>query len=161
VLLDEEPLYRKEAAIGDVEVGFAHAYLTWLAVFKQGKLLDVYDAHGKVLERDGALHVLSASEWYNEDTNTPGAGWNALVVHADGTVQEAALSVDPQAVPTYWMQVSTFHDKAYTALGVRGVSPWPAGQEQGYEVTWRWDKAEKLYTPKVRKIPKPPAPKRR
>ena len=157
VQLDEGRLYTKAASLGDLEVGFVSAYADWLAVWKQGKLVEMLaaSASGKVIPRDGGLHILASSEWYNEDSATPGAQWTAMVVGADGAVREDVLQVD-NTVPTRWTQVSTFHDKGYASFGLRGASHWPDGaKEQGYEVTWRWSKGDKRYKPSVRRVPVP------
>lgn len=163
VQLDEGRLYTKAASLGDIEVGFVSAYAEWLAVFRQGKLVEMLaaSASGKVIPRDGGLHILASSEWYNEDSATPGARWTALVVGADGAVREDVLQVD-NTVPTRWTQVSTFHDKGYASFGLRGASHWPDGaKEQGYEVTWRWSKGDKRYKPAVRRVPVPQRARKR
>lgn len=108
-------LYEKKATLGDVEVGQVHAFDESLAIFKQGKLLQVvsarpgdasWGAEGDacttsarsswrgVIERDGQLHAILQ---YSEDYATlscgiagghPG-GWAVLVIGPDGSHREA------------------------------------------------------------------------
>ncbi len=162
VVLSDEALYQKEIARGDVEIGIARAYGRWLAVSKQGKVLELVAMSGAkrgVIERDGEIHVMTYAQGTAEDTGMEDARWSAIAVAADGSVREDVVMGEGVSFP--WATVSDFADKRFDSFGLRGATPWMSetGQPVGKEITWRWDRKGKVYVGKVRSVPLPASPK--
>ncbi len=150
----EATLYTKKAALGDVEVGYVSAYSEWIAILVKGKLVDLVDLPGRLMgitQRDGAIHVLSYSQ-YDSEVGSVTATWSALVISPDGRHDEDA--VQHESGMFNWTDTEEFHAKDFASFGMRGWTAFtPSGTAEGVEMTWRWNKALKAYVLRRQRIP--------
>jgi hypothetical protein len=150
----EATLYTKKAALGDVEVGYVSAYGEWIAILVKGKLVDLVDLPGRLMGivlRDGAIHVLSYSQ-YDSEVGSVTATWSAFVISPDGSHDEGA--VQQESGMFNWTDTEEFHDEAFASFGMRGWTAFtPSGKAEGVEMTWRWNKALKAYVLRRRSVP--------
>lgn len=187
VVLREGALFEKAATLGDVEVGYVHAFHEDLAIFKGGKLLSLVEPRpmctsgiGRedtcgcdweaswegVVTRDGAIHVFlrypggGATLGCGVAGSHPG-GWSVLVIAPDGTHREA--DEDERAPPP---DVAFCHEGTRSASEARDTFTWRgecllrgSDKRVDVEMSKRWDGAKKKYVATWRRAPAAPKKK--
>lgn len=181
VELRDEALYRKEASLGDVEVGRVSAYVGFTAVLRKGKLVSLIpderderpdQARNRelrgVVVRDGAVHLV----WFEPEDHSWNsgwleAGWSVLAIAADGSHRDDLVG-DAGGRSPRWDSMSTFASADLESFGMRGSTVYPDGMSKaalkkpvGLEITWSWDRDRKMYVGKRTSIPVPPKPKKK
>ncbi|APR86242.1 Hypothetical protein A7982_11591 [Minicystis rosea] len=157
----EVPLYKKEASLGDVEVGYVAAprgtscaaeIEPWLAIFVKGKLASIEPSGSPrgTVRRGEELHVLSFAEtrW-----SPVGGTWSVIALASDGTrrtgvIEPVAGLTEPGGKDPYWDNVSDFTGPDFSSFGWRG-----SAGKRGLEAIWHWDETRKVYRGKQRSIP--------
>jgi len=154
VVADEGQVFKKLETLGDVEVGIANVFATWLVVLKNGKpvgddtLID-FDKGATRLIRGGELHIFSSSSWFNGDTVTHGASWSVFAINGQGKIRRDVLVTE--GTPSRWIHpASFFSNKEMKTFGLRGVTMTPQDKPWKVEVTWRWDDKKQAYLPTLR-----------
>lgn len=116
VKLNEGTLYERALGLGDIEVGYVHAFHEYVAIFKGGKLLslvkpqpnswptsahedpsrgcDVMAKWQGLVARDGIIHVILSYTGGGATlacgmAGSHAGGWTALAIASDGTHHEA------------------------------------------------------------------------
>ena len=149
----EATLYKKQASIGDVELGQVSAYGDWLAILRKEKLVELVDLPGNlqtVFERAGEIHVVTYSQYTSTDTWAEQARWSVMAIKSDGTVREDIMERGVDNLS--WKQVERFSDKAMYTFGVRGLAMGTADEKEGTEVSWRWNPGSKTYALTRRRV---------
>lgn len=173
-----EQLYTPEMQHGEVEIGRVQAYFTRFAIFKAGKLLDLFEAPGqekKVLRRGDEIHIVSyQSSGYTMNFGPNPASWSVIAIGPDGTRREAVDATMEQAIAAagcLYLGPSTFDldmpsaSESFDKLAWKGscrAGTLDQPKDQGIEVTYQWDADRKIYAGSFRKIPVPkkaPPPK--
>lgn len=157
----EQLLYEKRSTLGSVEVGVVHAYADGIAVWKDGKLLDVLLLQGMpnswgpvkdleaIVEREGMLHIIvfQPLQW------TVGSGlaspaWSVTGVDPQGQINPDMV-LDGE-VYEMWTSDNweNFHSPDYSKLGVRGTyHDFSDEKTHAVENTWSWSSEGKKYMP--------------
>jgi hypothetical protein len=175
VVASEEMLYKKLAAVGDIEIGHVAGYREGMAIFKKGKLADVLfgtvasvppGIPQGILPRDGELHVFSYQDMSSaSEYGTAPPMWSVVAIAADGSHRDDVL--DQAGDVPEWEDGWVFASPDLASFGVRGSTHYPKGSKervekpQGFEVTWRWDKAKKKYAATMAVIPLPKKPQKK
>jgi hypothetical protein len=151
----EETLYRKQASLGDVEVGDVTAPVgsrcdaeseRSLVIFKKGKLVEVIEDLGSVrgvVTRDGELHVIAFRSW--------NATWVVKAVASDGSHHNVYVQGGDRTEAKRYTRdsdVSEFANETFDTFGWRGVRA-----NRGVEMTWTWNGTRKIYTVKEGVLP--------
>lgn len=184
VVLREGALFEKAASLGDVEVGYVHAFHEHLAIFKGGKLLSLVEPRpmctsgiGRedtcgcdweaswegMVTRDGAIHAFlrhkggGATLACGVEGSRPG-GWSVLVIAPDGTHREADEDAR-NAVP----HVGFCREGTGSASEARDTFTWRgecflrgSDKKVDVEMTKRWDGAKKKYVATWKGLPAAP-----
>lgn len=154
----EHALYEKKKTMGSIELGVVRAYAEGVAVWKDGKLLDVLLLQGMpnswgpeneletIVERDGMLHifVFQPLQWTVGEGLAPPA-WSVTAIDKDGQAH-ADLMVDGEMYEM-WHDWESFHDPDYLKVGVRGnYHDFGDEKKHAAESTWTWSPETKKYT---------------
>lgn len=182
----DETLYRKQATLGDVEVGLVSAYGESLAILKKGKLVHFLPLFGDVpveyaqptrirgmVERGGELHII----FFRPDHLTQQYGrsspeWVVLAVRPDGTIRSpiggpsetTGSNILPAdfTMPMYPYESADFASRDLDSFGIKGIGriddPKGNSKEVAFEIAWKWDPEKLAYTQTYRET-KPPKKK--
>jgi hypothetical protein len=159
-------LYARRMSLGELEIGVVQGSADHVAVLRRGKVVAVHGRRGGTLvdmvPRDGEVHVFVFDVETATDTFMTSADWTLLAIGPDGALREKVLDEPPNFVP--WAYPKEFHSPDLQTFGVRGG--WYSevdGKDTttGWERTWRWDKAQRRYVLKEKRIPLPPQNKKR
>jgi hypothetical protein len=157
-------LYTSKVTLGDVQVGLVQSRGDSVAVLKKGEVVEVHrpwDAR-EFRERDGEIHVLGYRSVTWTDSWTTTAGWSVLAIGADGAARDGEQVVERPQLFVNWESPQEFHSADYATVGVRGGAQVQGEQKVvGWEVTWRWNKAKRIYAVTERGIALPPKAKKK
>lgn len=175
------PLYRKQASLGETEIGFALEGPTLCAMsgvpgppFTRTAVAVLHRGHArsvlnlakvmKIVERGGELHVIAYDDAYSSGEGWSHADWSVTAVTADGSVRENLLPTPKQPITPPQQDrrltgVKVIHADDFTSFGLQKTLTIeePNGQSKklGFEIVWRWDPGKKAYVVKERRIPPP------
>ena len=148
----EVTLSTREGGLGSVEVRAVHGASTFLAILKEGHLLEcasVGDIVG-VVERGKGLHVIGYSEGVEESVGAQYGYYSVVEIDKDGTPQyEGLLEVSEGGFA--YSSVGGDHAKNLATFSVSGTYLTNEGGTQEHELIWRYDKRTNRYALKQRK----------
>lgn len=148
----EVTLSTREGGLGSVEVRAVHGSSTFLAVLKEGHLVEctsVGDILG-VVERGKGLHVIGYNEGVEESVGAQYGYYSVVEIDKDGTLQQdGLLEVSEESFP--YSSVGGNHAKNLATFSVSGTYLTNEGGTQQHELLWRYDKRTNHYALKRRK----------
>lgn len=139
-------LFTPGPKLGRVELGYGFDELRGMIVFVDGAPKEIVSASRtrQVVERAGALHVVSGSEGFDEASARPTADWRVTIVGPDGGVTHVDLP-QPQ-VPFAWESAGIFHNGDWSQFGMRGRAFGGASDKAAaLEILWAWKATTRAY----------------
>jgi hypothetical protein len=130
--------------LGHVELGYGFAELEGMILLVDGTAKDVVLVSGtaKVVERNGALHVVSVRE-SRDQANHPEIEWSVTVVSPDGTVTPVEL---PRTqLPFTWETARSFNNADWSQFGARGRAVVGQNRPLPLEILWGWKGSTRQY----------------
>jgi hypothetical protein len=149
--MSEVPLSSREGGLGPFEVRSVHGGSTFLAILKQGELVectDMGDVLG-VVERGRGLHVIGYTEGVEESVGAQYAQYRVLELEKDGTLHDDLLEVSEEGFP--YSAVGGEHAKNLATFSISGTYQTNEGGSQQHQLLWRYDARTNHYVLRQRK----------
>lgn len=160
--VEEDELFRKQAELGDVEIGLVHAYGDFVAVRKKGVLTEFVSLAGDVpveyaapvrikgiVEREKELHVIAFREGgFTQQYGWRFPGWIVIAVDQAGQVRDRTTTADGVTCSSIVEEAGIGYpvhsakesnDKELLTLRMKGTAATLPGDILPFEVVHRWD----------------------
>lgn len=178
VQVENEVLYEKKAALGDIELGHVRGFREWLAISKKGALVELVElSEGLrgVVVRDGEIHAISFKpSHYTMAYSGASPDWSVIAVGPNGQTRDPVQNGWTEAFtpapkgglgcavhgPVAVMEGVETASASLDAFGWKGsCNIGTSGAMASFEVAWKWDPAKKQYTSTFTKLASAPRKK--